>query len=144
MPQRHRIAHTIPNGGVAFLQVSKAVFGGFGFEEVVHRRAPAFNPRIAETGLPCPCNQACVRKWRGFALTRGSKSPPDFKKHAGFSPAKVEDIGCERRFLVRKTDQETTLRVELGLKPLGALRHHTYRQPVDRRIRELRPAVVKT
>src|ERR1700739_1873733 len=34
---RHWIGNTIPDGGLFFLQIGKAVNGGFGFEEVEHR-----------------------------------------------------------------------------------------------------------
>src|SRR5262249_6830080 len=62
MLQRNGIANTVPDSGVTLLEVGKAVFGRLGLEEVVHRRSPAFNLRIAEP--------AC----RGLAISRRAKA----------------------------------------------------------------------
>ena len=57
---RHRIGHAVPDGGLLFLQVGKAVNGGFGFEEIVHfffiPSAAVLNPRSGARG-PYRCSR---------------------------------------------------------------------------------------
>ena len=51
---RDRVGHAVPDGGLLFLQIGKAVNGRFGFEEIVHfylSRAQLFlKPRSAARG----------------------------------------------------------------------------------------------
>jgi hypothetical protein len=55
---RHRIGHAVPDGGLFFLQIGKAVNGGLGFEEVEHFFIPSAASDLRRQALKYQRNQS--------------------------------------------------------------------------------------